>query len=132
MNPANGQLEQLAEWQDRFGALGVNVAAMSYDPTKILSAFATSLEIRYPLLSDSTHTHVAAYGIRNDEYPLGSAAYGIPHPGILFIDTAGLVALKFALPDYRKRPELNDVYSAVAALMSAPGEPAASDATTNQ
>jgi peroxiredoxin len=123
---------QLAEWQVRFAALGVNVAAMSYDPTKILSAFAASQEIRYPLLSDATHTHVDAYGIRNEEYPLGHSAYGIPHPGILFIDNDGIVVLKFALPDYRKRPDFNEVFAAVAAVTSVPGEPAAADATTNE
>lgn len=123
---------QLAEWQARFEALGVNVAAMSYDPTQVLSAFAASQEIRYPLLSDATHTHVEAYGIRNEEYQLGDSAYGIPHPGILFIATDGSVALKLALPDYRKRPEMNEVFSAVAAIVRVPGESAASDVTTNK
>lgn len=126
---------QLAEWQSRFDALGVRVAAMSYDPIKILSAFAASQHIRYPLLSDATHTHVDAFGIRNEDYPLGDTAYGIPHPGILLIDPDGIVLLKFAVPDYRKRPELTEVYSRVAALLSADGNPAsqeAGDATTSR
>jgi len=109
---------QLAEWQSRFAKLEVNVAAMSYDPTKVIAAFAASQKIGYPLLSDASHTHVNAFGIRNEDYPEGDAAYGIPHPGILFIDTDDIVALKFALPDYRKRPELTDVYASVAKLLN--------------
>ena len=93
---------------------------MSYDPIKVLAAFAASQTIRYPLLSDATHTHVNAFGIRNEDYPEGDAAYGIPHPGILFIDADGIVELKFALPDYRKRPELADVYAGVAKAIERP------------
>ncbi len=91
---------------------------MSYDPTKVLTAFAASQAIRYPLLSDASHTHVNAFGIRNEDYPVGDPAYGIPHPGILFIDPNGIVLLKFALPDYRKRPELAEVYAGVAATLT--------------
>ena len=109
---------QLAEWQDQFAKLEVNIAAMSYDPAKVLAAFAASQKVRYPLLSDASHTHVNAFGIRNEEYPEGDAAYGIPHPGIVFIDSDGIVALKFALPDYRKRPELTEVYAGVAAAFT--------------
>ncbi len=114
---------QLADWQSRFETLGVDVAAMSYDPIEILSAFAASQQIRYPLLSDSAHTHVEAFGIRNEEYPPGDSAYGIPHPGILLIDPNGVVLLAFAEPDYRKRPELTDVYTRVAAVVNASADP---------
>ncbi len=123
---------QLAEWQDRFAKLEVNVAAMSYDPTKVLTAFAASQTIGYPLLSDASHTHVNAFGIRNEDYPVGDSAYGIPHPGILFIDHNGLVLLKFAVPDYRKRPELKEVFAAVATLLNVRGEPAQPDVITTQ
>ena len=57
---------------------------MSYDPTKVLTAFAASQAIRYPLLSDASHTHVNAFGIRNEEYPVGDTATSslqdTPHP----------------------------------------------------
>jgi peroxiredoxin len=111
---------QLARWQDRFAALGVSVAAMTYDDPAILRAFHDANDLAYPLLHDPQATHVRAYGILNDAYAPGDEHYGIPFPGLIFVDATGRVRAKFAVPDYRERPALEDVHAALKALLAAP------------
>ena len=48
---------QLTEWQAEFEALGVRIAAMSYDGVEVLADFATGNEIGYALLSDKGAKH---------------------------------------------------------------------------
>jgi peroxiredoxin len=105
---------QLAEWRDRFTALGVNVAAMSYDARDKAAAFHAEQELGYPILQDEDVRHVDAYGIRNEDYEPGESGYGIPHPGILYIDPDGIIQLKFAVPGYRERPPFEQVYQQIA------------------
>jgi peroxiredoxin len=44
---------------------GLGVAAISYDPPEILSAFAQAQQIRFPLLSDADSATIRRYGILN-------------------------------------------------------------------
>lgn len=96
--------------------MGVNVAAITYDPVDQQMSFASASDIRYPLLSDQDVAHVNAYGIRNEEYAPGHAGYGIPHPGIIYFDSQQVVRLKFAIPGYRQRPPMAEVFNAIEAL----------------
>jgi peroxiredoxin len=109
-------LVQLAQWRERFADLGVNLAAMTYDSREILKSFHDSQSLGYPLLQDVDAAHIKAFGVLNEEYVPGDRGYGIPHPGILFIRPDGVVALKFAVPGYRGRPPLEQVYEAIQAL----------------
>ena len=107
----------MTQWQERFEALGVAVAAMSYDDVPPLAAFVEDRGIGYPLLSDKGATHVNALGIRNEEYAEGHSVYGIPHPGVFFVDANGVIALKRAVPGYRDRPPLDELHRAVEAKL---------------
>ncbi len=95
---------QLEEWRDEFAAIGVNVAGMTYDSQEVLAGFHAEEQLGYPLLRDVDAQHVNALGIRNEDYEEGHQAYGIPHPGILFIGADGVVKAKYAVPGYRRRP----------------------------
>ena len=121
---------QLAEWQAKFAALGVKVAAMSYDEVPVLAEFSADNGIAYPLLADGGGQYMAALGIRNEEYEAGHFAHGVPHPGVLFVDASGRVRLKRAVPGYRDRPSLPELLAAVAAL--APAEPEAGEGASNK
>jgi len=92
------------------------VAAMTYDSLEVLKNFHDDNDLGYPLLRDVDAAHVISYGVLNEEYEPGHRGYGIPHPGILFIQADGTVALKFAVPGYRGRPPLAEVYAAIEAL----------------
>ena len=109
---------QLAGWRERFESLGVNVAAMSYDSRAVHAAFHDEQELGYPLLQDEDVQHVMAFGILNEDYEPGESGYGIPHPGILYIDTEGIIQRKFAVPGYRERPPFETVYEQIADLVA--------------
>ena len=88
---------------------------MTYDNPELLKAFREAERLGYPLLHDEGAKHVNALGVRNEEYPIGHSAYGIPHPGILFLRPNGEVVRTFAVPGYRQRPPIEAVLEAVAA-----------------
>lgn len=110
---------QLAQWQQRFEALGVNVAAMTYDDQDVLAEFHDRHGLGYPLLQDVDVKHFSAYGVRDEAYDPGESGYGIPHPGILLIAPDGTVLLKFAVPGYRQRPPFEEVLDAISDLQAA-------------
>lgn len=91
---------------------------MTYDERLLLAQFHESENLGYPLLQDENARHVDAYGVKNAEYEPGHQGYGIPYPGIIYIQRNGQVALKFAVPGYRQRPPLVEVYEAVSARVS--------------
>jgi peroxiredoxin len=124
-------LVQLAQWRDRFAELGVQVAGMTYDDRALLAQFHEAQQLGFPLLQDENTKHVDAYGVKNMEYEPGDQGYGIPHPGILYIQRDGTVALKFAVPGYRERPPLAEVHAAIRAALANADAVSAVSAGTN-
>ena len=112
---------QLASWQAKFEALGVRVAAMSYDDVAALADFGAANDVGYRLLADPGGRYMATLGIRNEEYGADHFAHGVPHPGVLYVDPAGVVVLKRAVPGYRDRPDLDELLAAVAAYQAGAG-----------
>jgi peroxiredoxin len=108
---------QLTEWEDAFRELGVGIAGMTYDATELQAAFHREQGLGYPLLHDEDARHVNAWGIRNEQYGPEHTAYGVPHPGIVFLDPDGVIRAKFALPGYRRRPPYEEVLARVRALL---------------
>jgi peroxiredoxin len=106
-------LVQLAQWRDQFAAIGVQVAAMTYDKRALLAEFHQAEQLGFPLLQDEDTRHVEAYGIKNADYEPGHQGYGIPSPGIIYVQKSGEIALKFAVPGYRERPPMIEVYESV-------------------
>ena len=90
---------------------------MTYDDLSVLADFHSKQSLGYPLLRDEAAKHVLAYGILNEDYQPGDRAYGIPHPGILFVGNDGTVLAKFAVPGYRSRPPFNDLLDTVATIV---------------
>lgn len=107
---------QLAQWQTRFETLGVTVAGMTYDSQEILASFHDKEALGYPLLRDVDQAHVNAFGVRNEDYGPGHSAYGVPHPGIVYIDAKGIVRAKFAAQGYRSRPSFEEVFATVSQM----------------
>ncbi len=86
---------------------------MTYDRREVLAAFHSENELGYPLLQDENVRHFEAYGIKNEQYQPGESGYGIPHPGIVFVNADGLVEFKFADRGYRDRPSFEAIFSAL-------------------
>lgn len=89
---------------------------MTYDNREVLSSFHEQQELSYPLLQDIDAKHVIALGVLNEDYAPGSRAYGIPHPGILFIGADGIIKAKYAVPGYRRRPPFDALYAQIEGL----------------
>ena len=109
---------QLTEWTERFADLGVGVTGMTYDSLEIVASFHAEQALNFPLLHDDRARNVLAFDVLNEAYPAGDENYGLPDPGIIYIDGSGVVRAKFAIPGYRDRPPMADVYATVAALIT--------------
>ena len=55
-------------------------------------------------------------GIRDPQYPVGSAQFGVPRPIIYILDTSGTIRARYMEPTYRTRPDLDVVLAEVAEL----------------
>ena len=106
------QLKGLTKVSDEFKALGMGVATITYDPVETLKQAEEDFGVNFTMLHDEGVKHVNAFGIRNLEYKPGDFAYGIPYPGIMLVDPAGVVRYKFAEEDFRIRPDWSDVLAA--------------------
>jgi hypothetical protein len=82
---------------------------VSYDQPAIISQFAATHGIAYPMLSDKGSRVIAAYGILNTNIPRRMPLYGIPFPGQYLIGADGRVRDKQFLDDYRDRPTASEV-----------------------
>ncbi len=104
---------QLNERFEDFQTLGVNLAAISYDAYSQNSSFAEEQGLKYPMLADQGATTVKGFGILNEEYEVGHPAYGIPHPGVIFVLPDATIKFKRAVPGYKERPNLDELVRAV-------------------
>ncbi len=118
--------ERVSEFNDA----GVAVSASTYDSVEQNAEFKTSEELTYPLLSDQDAKTVKALGILNERYEEGSRAYGVPHPGVILIDTDGKVVLKRAEEKYSDRPSMDDLLEDVKEFVA--GDDSEDDADTEE
>ena len=91
------------------------MVGMTYDELSVLKAFSQNHKLPYPLLRDEQIKHVSAFNILNTEYGPDHQGYGIPYPGIIYLDADQIVRAKFADQGYKKRPALKEVYEVLAA-----------------
>ena len=107
---------QLTEISDQIEAMGINVAALTYDSVETLKTVQEDQDIQFPLLHDDEVTHVNAFGVRNLDYESGHRIYGIPYPGIFLIGPDGVIKAKFAEERYQDRPPFDDIMAAISEL----------------
>lgn len=103
---------QLAEVNTRlpeFAALGLNVVSISVDEVPLVKKFAEAGDIRYTMLADPAGAINESLGIRDPQYPVGSAAFGVPRPTLYIIDRSGTIRARYMEPTYRTRPDLDVV-----------------------
>lgn len=114
------QLADINARLDEFLRRGYSVVSVSVDTPTQIAAFRSIAGIRYSMLADPTGAVNAALGIRDDQYPVGSNAFGVPHPMIFVLDRDGTVAAKFAERGYRTRPNLDLVIDRLDGLAARP------------
>src|SRR5439155_26903043 len=102
------------EGQIRVYAISVDGPAQSKQFAEKISA-AGKGEVNFPILSDTGHRVIDAYGIRDPDYN-GQKFEGIPHPAVYVIDKTGRVAWLTFEEDYKKRPSNSNIRNALDAL----------------
>lgn len=111
-----GQLVDANRHLDGFRALGINVVSISVDDVAKIAAFADEQKIGYRMLSDPKGDINLSLGIRDTQYPVGTAQFGVPRPTLYVVDRSGVVRLQYMEPTYRTRPDLDKVIADIAAL----------------
>ena len=108
---------QLTEIADQFEAMGIEIAAMTYDSVATLKDVELDRGVPFTLLNDADSTHIIGLGILNTtDYEPGQRAYGVPYPGIFLVSPDGIIRYKFAEEGYRNRPDFDNVLEAAAAM----------------
>lgn len=111
-----GQLVDANKHLAKFQALGVNVVSISVDEIAEIKAFIDKQKIGYTMLADPKGDINLALGIRDEQYPVGSAAFGVPRPTLYVLDPTGKIRLRYMEPTFRTRPDLDAVLKDIAAL----------------
>ncbi len=111
-----GQLVDANRHFARFQELGLNVVSVSVDKVPVIAAFATEQKIDYVMLADPGGDINLSLGIRDEQYPVGTAQFGVPRPTLYVVDRSGTVRLRYMEPTYRTRPDLDAVLRDAAAL----------------
>lgn len=91
---------------------------MTYDSVELINQFHSKESLGYALLRDANGQHAEALGIRNEAYEKGHAMFGIPHPGVMFVDTSGTIRAKYAVPGYRQRPPFDALLQHISGLLA--------------
>ncbi|MEP4379510.1 MAG: redoxin domain-containing protein [Alphaproteobacteria bacterium] len=103
---------QAVAWNDRIDAvraLGYEVVTVTYDDVGTLQRLGKRQKIAYPMLSDVNSDIIRAFGLLAENYPQGSFYYGVPHPAIMVLDSAGQVSHRFSERHYSSRPDIENV-----------------------
>jgi peroxiredoxin len=97
------QMIQLQEYEPEFDAAGIGLVAITYDDPALQQAFIDKFGITIPILSDVDALSFKTLGILNENYQPEDAQYGIPHPGMIVVDSSGKVVGKLFLEAYSSR-----------------------------
>lgn len=111
-----GQLVDANRHLAGFKALGLNVVSVSVDKVPKIAAFAAEQKIEYTMLADPDGAINLNLGIRDEQYPVGSAQFGVPRPILYVLDRSGTIRLRYIEPTYRTRPDLDAVLRDAAGL----------------
>jgi glutaredoxin-dependent peroxiredoxin len=98
---------------DEIRALGADVLAVAVTATFPQQAFAASLGVDFPLLSDWDRVVCADYGVRYDVWK-GHA--GLAKRSVFVIDGSGTVRYRWVTDDALELPDLDAVVAAVRGL----------------
>ncbi|HEX3366775.1 peroxiredoxin family protein [Phenylobacterium sp.] len=110
------QLMDMKDAPGPLGARGYKLAAISYDPTDVLTQFTEKREIPYPLLSDPGSVTIDAWKLRDIRYKPDTFAWGVPYASIYVISPQGVLKAKLAEEDYKVRPPLSAILETIDGL----------------
>lgn len=97
------QLIQLDKNKQKYLDAGINIVAMTYDSPQVQHDFVRRHAITVPVLSDINAQSFNTLGILSPEYSPGDEHYGLPYPGMIVINTEGVIVGKLFVEAYSKR-----------------------------
>ncbi|MBI4278854.1 MAG: redoxin domain-containing protein [Armatimonadetes bacterium] len=97
---------ELATHQEALAAQGLGVCSITYDTREVLADFAARRGITFPMLSDPDLHIIRRFGVFNETVAPETYQYGVPHPGIFFVDAGGVVREKYFEEQYYHRMAL--------------------------
>ena len=116
----------MAQRQDDFEKLGIQLVAVSYDDVETLKAFSEKgtgkNKVNYPLLADPKSEMIRAFGILNEKHKKGQLRYGIPYPHIFLVNPEGRIDGKFSEKRYQDRPTVDSILAFIRKLQNTPGK----------
>ncbi len=104
--------------KDALAAQGLSVCSISYDTVEILHDFAVRRAITFPLLADPDSAIIRRFGLFNETVEPTSRDYGIPHPGLVVVDPAGVVLERFFEERYYHRMTMPTMLSRLGAVFA--------------
>ena len=107
------QLIELSARNEDFEKAGYKLVSISYDGVDKLASFKKKHSISFVMLSDPASDLIRSFDLLDDSFAVGSFAYGAPKPAIFIVDNEQKVSAKFYEEDYKKRPSVDDVLSAI-------------------
>ena len=93
--------------------MGVELVAIAVTPTFAQMAFADTLDIDFPLLSDWEGATASAYGVR---YDIWKGHSGLAKRSVFVIDRDGVITYVWSNDDALTLPEFDEVMEAIAAV----------------
>jgi len=104
--------------KEALAAQGLGVCSISYDTVEILHDFSARREVAFPLLADPDSAIIRRFGLFNETVEPTSRDYGIPHPGLLIVDPAGVVVERFFEERYYNRMTMPTMLSRLGAVFA--------------
>jgi len=142
----------LAQKQDAFEALGIQLVGVSYDSVRVLKDFSQAQKgerkarysaeklknfsqaqkgernVRFPLLSDPNSEMIKAFGVLNKqtykkfENQKEHRFYGVPQPHVFLVDPKGRIVAKFAEYGFRNRTDIDRILTLIKKRQNKPDQ----------
>ena len=104
------------ENHDRFTALGASVLGLSVESDRAHTAFAASLDLPFPLLSDFNREVIGQFGIAYTPEEPFSGFWGMSRRSVFVLDRDGVVRYAWVTDDPLVAPDIEVILDAVAGL----------------
>ena len=111
-------MSQFRDAYDEFRREGVEVAALSVDSPYSHRAWAESIDIRYPLISDFNREFMEKYRVPLRGMRLLSRVAG---RSAFIVDQEGVIRYAWYQPEGRALPPVQEILEAARSLPSGPG-----------
>ena len=104
------------ENHDRFTALGARVLGLCVESDRAHTAFAASLGLPFPLLSDFNREVIEQFGIAYTPEEPFSGFWGMSRRSVFVLDRNGVVRYAWVTDDPLVAPDVEEVLAAVSVV----------------